>query len=127
MPISKSAKKSLRVAQHKTSINRYRKALIKAALKNVTADTASKAVSMIDKGVKWNLFHQNKAARMKSALMKGLSDGAKIAPKSTEATKTAVAKTEKKVKTHYEQGEERAKRQKAKVKTATQKSKATKS
>lgn len=98
MPISKSAKKSLRVAQHKTSINRYRKALIKAALKNVTADTASKAVSMIDKGVKWNLFHQNKAARMKSALMKGLPAGAKIAPKTTEATKTAVAKTEKKVK-----------------------------
>lgn len=111
MPISKSAKKSLRVAQHKTSLNRYRKALIKVALKNVTIENTAKAVSMIDKGVKWNLFHQNKAARMKSALMKGLPAGAKIAPKTTEATKT-----EKKVKT-----------QKAKVKTVTQKSKVTKS
>ena len=46
MPISKSAKKSLRVSQHKTALNRHRKALIKEALKNVTAETASKAVSM---------------------------------------------------------------------------------
>jgi small subunit ribosomal protein S20 len=109
MPISKSAKKSLRVAQHKTSLNRYRKALIKEALKNVTAENASKAVSMIDKGVKWNLFHQNKAARMKSALTKSLPAGTKLAPKSSE-------KPEKKVKT-----------QKAKVKSAAQKSKVTKS
>ena len=84
MPISKSAKKSLRVSQHKTALNRYRKALIKEALKNVTPVTASKAISMIDKGVKWNLFHQNKAARMKSALTKQLPDGARIAPRSTE-------------------------------------------
>lgn len=82
MPISKSAKKSLRVAQHKTSLNRYRKALIKEALKNVTADNASKAVSMIDKGVKWNLFHKNRAARMKSSLTKSLPAGIKLAPKS---------------------------------------------
>ena len=83
MPISKSAKKSLRVALRKTALNRHRKTLIKAALKNVTADTFSKAISMIDKGVKWNLFHQNKAARMKSALAKQLPKGAKIAPKPT--------------------------------------------
>ncbi|MDP3993105.1 MAG: 30S ribosomal protein S20 [bacterium] len=91
MPISKSAKKSLRVAQHKTSLNRYRKALIKEALKNVTAENASKAVSMIDKGVKWNLFHKNRAARMKSALAKQLPDGSKIAPKSTEKPVKAAA------------------------------------
>ena len=93
MPISKSAKKSLRVSQHKTALNRYRKALIKEALKNVTPITASKAISMIDKGVKWNLFHQNKAARMKSALTKQLPDGARIAPRSTEKpVKPLVAK-----------------------------------
>ena len=93
MPISKSAKKSLRVSQHKTALNRHRKALIKEALKNVTAETASKAVSMIDKGVKWNLFHQNKAARMKSALTKQLPDGAKLSPKTTDApAKAAKAK-----------------------------------
>lgn len=103
MPISKSAKKSLRVSQHKTALNRYRKALIKEALKNVTPSTASKAISMIDKGVKWNLFHQNKAARMKSALTKQLPDGAKIAPKSTEkpvkhlVAKRATTKPTKKV------------------------------
>ena len=83
MPISASAKKSLRVAQRKTSLNRHRKVLIKIALKNVTADNFAKAVSMIDKGVKWHLFHQNKAARMKSALAKTLPEGAKIKPKTT--------------------------------------------
>ena len=93
MPISKSAKKSLRVSQHKTALNRYRKALIKEALKNVTPNTASKAISMIDKGVKWNLFHQNKAARMKSALSKQLPEGSKSGAKSTEKpVKALVAK-----------------------------------
>lgn len=122
MPISKSAKKSLRVAQHKTSLNRYRKALIKVALKNVTIENTAKAVSMIDKGVKWNLFHQNKAARMKSALMKQLPDGSKIAPRSAEkpvkaaVAKKAATKPAKKVKT-----------QKARVKSTAQKSKVTKS
>lgn len=92
MPISASAKKSLRVASRKTSLNRYRKQLIKAALKNVTVDNAAKAVSMIDKGVKWQLFHQNKAARMKSALAKKLPAGAKITPK-TAAVKSEIRST----------------------------------
>ena len=96
MPISKSAKKSLRVSQHKTALNRYRKALIKEALKNVSPVTASKAISMIDKGVKWNLFHQNKATRMKSALTRQLPDGSKIAPKSTSLR--AESRSEKPVK-----------------------------
>ena len=86
----------------KTSLNRYRKQLIKVALKNVTADSFSKAVSMIDKGVKWQLFHQNKAARMKSALAKQLPAGAKIAAKTSDKpvkiarTKTATTKPAKK-------------------------------
>ncbi|MEX1051840.1 MAG: 30S ribosomal protein S20, partial [Patescibacteria group bacterium] len=70
MPISKSAKKSLRVSLKKTSQNRRRKALIKDALKNIDAKTVNKAVSMIDKGVKWGIFHGNKAARLKSRLNK---------------------------------------------------------
>lgn len=111
MPISASAKKSLRVAERKTSLNHHRKALIKAALKNVTAETYSKAVSMIDKGVKWNLFHQNKAARMKSALAKKLPAGVKIAPRAVDKTlkvaktKTAVAKTAKKATTPTRQAQ----------------------
>jgi len=87
MPISKSAKKSLRVSQHKASLNRYRKALIKDALKNVTAETAAKAISMIDKGAKWGLFHPNKAARMKSTLSKKI--GAPIAASKPEVAKAA--------------------------------------
>lgn len=73
MPISKSAKKALRVSLKKTSLNRYRKALIKEALKNVDQKSVNAAVSMLDKGVKWGIFHQNKAARLKSQLSKKFS------------------------------------------------------
>lgn len=70
MPISKSAKKALRGSLKKTSQNRHRKALISEALKSVSEKTVNHAVSMIDKGVKWGIFHQNKAARLKSQLSK---------------------------------------------------------
>ena len=86
MPISKSAKKSLRVNRRQTSLNRYRKALVKDALKNVDEQTVNKAVSMIDKAAKWNLIHQNKAARLKSQL------GKKFDTKPVKTTKTAKSK-----------------------------------
>ncbi len=81
MPISKSAKKSLRVSLRKTAVNRHRKAVIKAAMKNVSTDTAAGAISMIDKGAKWGIFHPNKAARLKSQIAKRV--GA-IKPKATK-------------------------------------------
>ena len=99
MPISKSAKKAQRSAEAKASLNRYRKALIKDALKGVNKDTVSKAVSMIDKGAKWGLFHPNKAARMKSNLSKlGLepSKSTKKADKPATAKKADPKKPAKK-------------------------------
>jgi len=94
MPISKSAKKALRSSERKASLNRYRKALIKDALKNVTDETAAKAVSMIDKGAKWGLFHPNKAARMKSSLSKAIGKPmtAKTDAKPAAASKKAAPK-----------------------------------
>lgn len=85
MPISKSAKKSLRVALRKTAVNRHRKALVKEALKNVSADNAAKAVSMIDKAAKWGLFHPNKAARLKGQVAKNI--GKPITAKGPKAEK----------------------------------------
>ena len=85
MPISKSAKKSLRVNRRQTSLNRYRKALVKDALKNVDEQTVNKAVSMIDKAAKWRLIHQNKADRLKSQL------GKKFSTKPVKTTKTRLA------------------------------------
>jgi len=98
MPISKSAKKALRVSLKKTSQNRHRKALIKEALKSVDEKNVNKAVSMIDKGVKWGIFHQNKAARMKSRLnkeFKTLPDKTDkpTAKKATPKAKKPAAKT----------------------------------
>jgi len=94
MPISASAKKSLRVARRNTEINRRRKNALKRALKNVTAETLSEAFSLIDKAVKWSIFHKNKAARLKSRLARELKV-AKPAPKvSAEPTKAKTAKPE---------------------------------
>src|SRR3989344_510425 len=90
MPISKSAKKALRSAEAKAAQNRTRRYLIKAATKNVTPDTLPKAVSLIDKAVKWGIFHKNKAARLKSALSK------KITAKAATSAKSSAAKAVKK-------------------------------
>ncbi|MEX0594707.1 MAG: 30S ribosomal protein S20 [Patescibacteria group bacterium] len=105
MPISKSAKKALRVSNRKASVNRHRKALVKEALKNVDGKTINKAVSMIapdkeglsrafsaiDKGVKWGTFHANKAARLKSQLSKKIDTKPAKEKTATKAkSKTAV-------------------------------------
>ena len=93
MPISKSAKKSLRVSRTKMAINRHRKALIKEALKTVTADNAAAAIAMVDKGAKWGIFHPNKAARLKSRLSKTVKGSIKSAKTKTAApAKKAAAK-----------------------------------
>lgn len=96
MPISKSAKKALRVSLKKTSQNRYRKALIGEALKSVNEKTVNHAVSMIDKGVKWGIFHQNKAARLKSRLNKEFKTLPNKSEKPTaKTTKKATPKAKK--------------------------------
>lgn len=89
MPISKSAKKAQRVAESKTSRNRYRKDLLKDALKK--ADASS--ISLIDKAAKWGIIHPNKAARLKSQLSKTVETkptekkAAKPKAKATKKTK----------------------------------------
>ncbi len=95
MPISKSAKKALRVATTKTLINRRRKATLKAALKAVTAETLPHTVSLIDKSAKWGILAPNKADRMKSQLGKRIavtSQPKKAEAKPKTATKKPAAK-----------------------------------
>lgn len=95
MPISKSAKKSLRVSRTKTSLNRYRKSLLKDALKK--ADNTS--VSLVDKAAKWGIIHPNKAARLKSQLSKVIKTTPakeKVAKLKTATKKPAAKKTVKK-------------------------------
>ena len=74
MPILKSAKKALRVSKKKNIINRRLKSQVKTAIDQVEKDPNPKNLSLasskIDRAVKQNLIHKNKAARVKSRLAK---------------------------------------------------------
>lgn len=72
MPILKNAQKALRVSLHKAEMNRQVKSQTKTAMdafkSKPSAEGLATAFSRIDRAVKNNIFHKNKAARMKSAL-----------------------------------------------------------
>lgn len=95
MPITKSAKKALRVAKRKTSTNRHRKEVVKAAIKNAGGEGFNSAVSLIDKAAKWGIIHPNKAARLKSRLAKNQAE----LPKTKAAAKPKAKKAVKAKKT----------------------------
>ncbi len=77
MPILKNAKKALRVSKRKTLVNRAVKSKVKTAMDafkaNPSEDTLKKAFSTVDKSVKKNIIHRNKAARIKARLAKSVS------------------------------------------------------
>ncbi len=87
MPVTTSAKKALRRDQHRAKINikirRQYKEALKQAKKSMTKKAFIEACSSLDKAVKKNVIHQNKAARLKSRLTKFL----KTAKQKTKATK----------------------------------------
>jgi len=100
MPISKSAKKALRVSQNKRAQNLTKEIALDKALKKVSTETVSDVISLIDKAAKTNLMHKNKAARMKSTLTKKFGTPKKAdkpAEKKTES-KPKVAKVKKETK-----------------------------
>lgn len=74
MPILRNAKKALRVSHKKNALNRVVKSKIKTSItkakKSASSETVSQAFSSIDKAVKRNILHRNKAARLKSQLSK---------------------------------------------------------
>ncbi len=95
MPVIKSAKKKLRQDRKREIVNNLlRKELkdaIKGAQKTKTAEKVRKAVVLVDKAVKRNLIHKNKAARIKSRLSK-LGKPAAKAKVATPKTKSATKK-----------------------------------
>jgi small subunit ribosomal protein S20 len=101
MPITKSAKKSLKSSLAKQARNQKLKKNLEISLKKVSKETVSATVSLVDKAAKRGLIHKNKAARVKSQLSKRL--GALVpARKSSGATaktatkpKTTTSKTKK--------------------------------
>lgn len=74
MPILKNAQKALRVSKRKTVVNQVTKSKMKTVLdsfkKNPNKENLSNAFSAVDRAVKNNLLHKNKAARVKSQLTK---------------------------------------------------------
>lgn len=93
MPVLKHARKKLRqdkkrALKNKELRDQYKKAL-KVARKSPTDKNISKAFSEIDKAAKNYLIHANKAARLKSSLVKSSKPGAKT---ETPAEKPKVAK-----------------------------------
>lgn len=77
MPVIKSAKKKLRVDKKRELANKILVKKLDSAIKRAKKSPAEKsireAVSIVDKSVKKNIIHKNKAAKLKSRLSKLLS------------------------------------------------------
>lgn len=98
MPIIRSAKKKLRQdrkrERHNISVKRSLKDVIRIYKTSPTAKKLSEVYKSLDTAVKKNIFHANKAARLKSNLSKLLGKKptaatvkAKTAPKKKSARK----------------------------------------
>ncbi|BCX14501.1 MAG: hypothetical protein KatS3mg088_184 [Patescibacteria group bacterium] len=74
MPVTKTAKRALRVSQRKAKVNqtilKKMEIAIRLAKKTLKEVDISKAISLADKAVKKKFIHKNKAARIKSRLSK---------------------------------------------------------
>lgn len=90
MPITKSAKKSLKVSRVKQAQNFKAKVALNKALKNVDEKSVNQTVSTIDKSAKVGIIHKNKAARLKSALSKKFATAKKV--EAVKPIKKTVAK-----------------------------------
>ncbi|MFA7301405.1 MAG: 30S ribosomal protein S20 [Candidatus Shapirobacteria bacterium] len=99
MPISRSAKKSLRKSVKNKKVNvsfkEKLKKLIKIYLTKPTAEGYKEVQSMLDIAKQKNIFHINKVSRLKSKLNKKYGEG-KVGVK-TNTKQTAKKKTTKKV------------------------------
>lgn len=95
MPLLKHAKKKLKQDKKRTILNKKVKNTFKISVKKAKEEKSAKAVSAafkaVDKAVKKNIIHKNKAARMKSALSK-LVGGKSKAP-SAAKTNTTTSKS----------------------------------
>ncbi|MDD4937581.1 MAG: 30S ribosomal protein S20 [Candidatus Shapirobacteria bacterium] len=101
MPISLSAKKSLRKSIKNRKVNVLFKNKIKTVTKKFLAKPTSEGLkeiySIFDQAVKNNVFHKNKTARLKSNLAKRLAnkDEVRTVVKSKKAAKKGSKKVAK--------------------------------
>lgn len=96
MPIIKSAKKRVRVAQkaavRNTKTKKNLKASSKAFTKKPSASSQSKLQSNIDKAAKKGVIHKNKAARLKKRASAALKKSGSPTKKTTAKKSTAKKK-----------------------------------
>lgn len=99
MPILANAKKALRRDRRHTKFNQNTKLKLKTAIRTLRdsgdPDTLPAAYSAIDRAVKKHLMHKNKAARLKSQLVKHLKTPAKSAASTTKKAKPKKASPQK--------------------------------
>lgn len=74
MPVTKTAKRALRVSKRKASANSILRSRLEIALRMVKKSKkekdAANASSLLDRAAKSNIIHKNKASRLKSSLSK---------------------------------------------------------
>lgn len=99
MPLLKHAKKKLKQDKRRTEdnlkIKNTFKKLIKKAKANPSKEATSAAYQAIDKAAKQNIIHENKAARLKSSLVKSISGNITEPAKKTVSAKAKAMKTKK--------------------------------
>lgn len=99
MPVIKSAIKKLRrdkkVEKTNNLVRHTLDRALKTAKKQKTASSVSKAFSVVDRALKKNLIHKNKAAHLKSALAKLARPATKTVIKTVAASKKVVSKATK--------------------------------
>lgn len=74
MPVTKTAKRALRVSKRKASANSMERSRLEIAIRTAQKSKKEKDVvvasSLADRAAKKNLLHKNKASRLKSSLSK---------------------------------------------------------
>ena len=72
MPVTKTAKRALRVTKRKTAVNSKIRSDIESSLRVAKRSKKQadikRAVSLLDRAAKKNLIHKNKASRLKSQI-----------------------------------------------------------
>lgn len=93
MPVIKSAIKKLRKDRRRERENDARRASLERAIRQAKKSPSkiNEAFQALDRAVKRNIIHKNKAARIKSSL-------SKLTKPTTRATKEPISKTAVKVK-----------------------------
>lgn len=130
MPILPSAKKTLRSSKRKATVNQGLKSKARTTIKKTktepTVVNMQQAFSAVDKCVKKNLFHRNRAARIKSQLAKLVAERKDAVEVKKSSKTSSPAKTKKAKTTNTEKKATNKKTQATSKKTVTAKKPAAK-